>query len=411
MQEFTPVTQAELGRWMADNANGAGLTVCPAGGRTSLQFGFAAPTDVLVDLTELKRVVDYPSRDMTITVEAGLTVAELQSILTAEGQRLPIDVPQGARATIGGAIACNVSGPRRYGYGTFRDYLIGVSAVDAAGRMYKGGGRVVKNVAGYDLCKLLVGSRGTLGIMTQVTLKLKPIPEHAAWWWMTFESFAEMENVLERLQTSEARPVALEMLDVPAARLVAADSRLPVPTGVGVLAIMVEGTRREVEWQMEILRKEIVPFGIQDLTSVTGEDATRLTSALTEFSVPTDEPLTFQANLRPSECWKFAELATQLNIAVNCHAGNGVVVGQLPEGVSTVQQALEKLDPLRQLARSRSGNLVILHCDREWQSELPMCGDAEPAWPMMQKLKRQLDPRGLLNPRQFIDNPLAMKAV
>lgn len=400
--EFVPATQSELARWMRENAAGPRQVLCPVGGRTALQFGAAETCQTLVDLKELRKVVDYPARDMTVTVEAGLPVSELQRLLATEGQQLPIDIPQATRATLGGAIACNSSGPRRYGYGTLRDYVIGISAVDAGGQLFKGGGRVVKNVAGYDLCKLLVGSRGTLAVISQVTLKLKPIPQATGWWWFTFETFAEMENVLERLLTSEARPTALEMLDVPAARMIAAESRLTLPCDAPVLAVLVEGSDHDVAWQLAALRKEVVPFGVQDLQTIEGADALRLTATITEFSVPTDEPLTFQANLRPSVCWRFAELATQLDVAVNCHAGNGVIVGQLPESVATAEQAQQLLQPLRDLARSAGGNLVILHCDREWQSQLSLCGDAEPVWSQMRQLRMKIDPDQLLNRGSFL---------
>ena len=117
---------------------------------------------------------------MTITVEAGVTMRTLADLLAKERQRLPVDVPQAERATIGGVIATNWNGPRRYGEGIVRDFVIGISAVDGRGLPFKGGGRVVKNVAGYDFCKLLTGSLGTLGVITQVTLRLKPIPEQSA---------------------------------------------------------------------------------------------------------------------------------------------------------------------------------------------------------------------------------------
>src|SRR5690606_32325083 len=119
----------------------------------------------------LNRVIDYPARDMTITVEAGITWEQLEAELAKEGQWLPVDVARAEAATVGGAIACNTSGPRRFGYGTLRDYVIGIHAVDGQGMQFKGGGRVVKNVAGYDFCKLLTGSFGTLAVITQVTLK------------------------------------------------------------------------------------------------------------------------------------------------------------------------------------------------------------------------------------------------
>src|SRR5207253_9213768 len=132
------------------------------------------------DLRGLAEVIDYPARDMTITVQAGITLARLQALLATEKQRLPVDVPHPDRATLGGALATNASGPRRLGFGTLRDYVIGMTVVNDEGQEVKAGGRVVKNVAGYDLCKLHVGALGTLGVISQATLKLRPRPEEHA---------------------------------------------------------------------------------------------------------------------------------------------------------------------------------------------------------------------------------------
>src|SRR4029079_11060283 len=125
-----------------------------------------------LDLSNVAKVVDYTPRDMTIVVEAGVRMADVRATRAAEGQHLPVDVPRAAEATIGGVVATNWSGPRRYGHGTIRDYVIGINAIDGRGTPFKGGGRVVKNVAGYDFCKLLCGSLGTLAVVTQLALKV-----------------------------------------------------------------------------------------------------------------------------------------------------------------------------------------------------------------------------------------------
>jgi len=175
----TPDSQAALAALVAD-AYQSRRPVYPIGGGTSLDYGLAATRPGLgLSLAGLTRVVDYPQRDMTITVEAGMTLARLAEVLAEGRQWLPIDAPQPERATLGGAIATAASGPRRYGFGTLRDYVIGITAVDGRGEIFKGGGRVVKNVAGYDFCKLLTGSLGTLGVITQVTFKLKPLVERS----------------------------------------------------------------------------------------------------------------------------------------------------------------------------------------------------------------------------------------
>ena len=359
-------------------------------------------------MSGLTRVVDYPARDMTITVEAGMRIDELQTTLASERQRLPIDIAQAGRATLGGALATNTSGPRRFGHGTFRDYVIGISAVDAHGRAFKAGGRVVKNVAGYDICKLLVGSRGTLAIVTQVTLKLRPLAETSALLWLTFSKFDDIERGLERLLRSDARPVAVEVLNPAAAKLIAASSRCDLPVDAPVLCLGVEGSPREVDWQVETLLREMAPFSVKAEKRVSEPEATALWQALTEFQTCADDPLTFQANIRPSQCMEFAECATKLNVAVQVHAGNGLVIGQLPEEAATIEQTISILNELRHVTRLGagefgSGNLVVLHCDPEWQTLMPMCGDPEPAWPLMRQLKRQLDPHGLLNPGRFVD--------
>ncbi len=401
--EFVPATQAELARFMADNAIGPRKTICPVGGRTALDYGSAAKADMTVSLSQLTRIVDYPARDMTITVEAGLRIDELKARLATERQRLPIDIAQPGRATLGGALATNTSGPRRFGHGTFRDYVIGISAVDASGQLFKAGGRVVKNVAGYDICKLLIGARGTLGIVTQMTLKLRPLPETSALLWLSFKSLDQIDQALQRLLLSETRPVAIEVLNPAAAKLICAAARCLTDSESPVLCVGVEGSAREVDWQIETLRREMKDFDLSSSERISEPDANCLWEALTEFPTCADDPLTFQANLLPSRCIEFTHRATQLGVAVQVHAGNGIIVGQLPDEAATIERTTAILNELRQIARSAHGNLVVLHCHPQWKTCMPMCGDPEPSWELMQKLKRQLDPYGLLNPGRFID--------
>ena len=382
--EFVPATQSELARFMAENLAGPKQTICPVGGRTALHYGSAAQADVIVSLSELTRVIDYPARDMTITVEAGMRIAELQLQLAKERQRLPIDIAQPGRATLGGAVATNTSGSRRFGHGTFRE-----------------------NVAGYDICKLLVGSRGTLGIVTQITLKLRPLPETSSLVWFGFSSFEQIEQALQLLLKSESRPVAIDVLNAPAAKLIGTAARTHTHPTELVLCVGIEGSVREVDWQMETLRRELAPCGVLSEERISGPDANRLWEELTEFPTCADDPLTFQVNLLPSRSMEFASLATRLGVAVQVHAGNGIVIGQLPDEAASIDSTTAILNELRHFARSARGNLVVLHCDPEWKSKMPMCGDPEPSWGLMQKLKRQLDPHGLLNPGRFVDATVA----
>lgn len=398
--EIVPATASELARKVAENAAGAGLPIYAAGGRTSWFSGRAASMPgITLSTADLVRVVDYPSRDMTVTVEAGIRVADLAALLASQGQRLAVDIPQAHRATLGGALAANASGPRRFGLGTLRDYLIGVSAVDASGRMFKAGGRVVKNVTGYDLCKLLVGSLGTLAVITQATLKLKPLPQHSRLLWASFDHPAAIEQALVRLTTSAARPVAIELLDARAADSVVMHAGLTLPSNRFVLCLAVEGTERETTWQLDTLRSELSGFEAHGIEPVAADEAERMLSALTEFQVPSDDPLCFKATLLPSKTVEFVQQAHTAGCAVQAHAGNGIVFGHLPDTVASAKAAETMLGPLRQCARGCGGDLTVTFCDESWKPELLLAGAPTPSRELMRRLKRELDPKNLLNPQ------------
>ena len=208
---LAPATQDEL-RDQVRSCFEAGTAMYPIGGGTSLGFGLPAKEKgVGLSLAGLNRVVDFPARDMTITVEAGITMKALAETLATEKQQLPVDVPLADRATLGGVIATNCNGPRRYGYGSLRDYVIGIHAIDGRGTPFKGGGRVVKNVAGYDFCKLLTGSLGTLGVISQVTLRLRPVAERSVLVACAVDDLGQAEKLLAALVHSETTPVAIEL--------------------------------------------------------------------------------------------------------------------------------------------------------------------------------------------------------
>ena len=402
-EEFVPATQTELARFMAENAATRQRVLYPVGGRTALHFGCPAfEPGVAVSTAKLTNVIDYPARDMTVTVEAGIRIDSLADLLKHERQRLPIDVPQAHRATLGGIIACNAGGARRFGLGTLRDYIIGISAIDAQGTLFKAGGRVVKNVAGYDLCKVLNGALGTLGLVTQVTLKLRPIPESTRWLWAGFSQFREIESTLERLLLSATRPIAIEVLDATAAAEIAAEARTSLPAGCPVLWLAFEGSASEVAWQLDAIQKELNALRPRELIITPDAESDGLWNALTEFEVSAEEPLTFKANMLPSRAMEFMELATREEISVQAHAGNGIVIGHLPDRITSPLVAAECLTPLRKFARQHHGNLIILNSPDIWKPDIPTWGAPEPSWPLMQKLKEQLDPQDLLNRGRFI---------
>jgi len=402
--DFQPASQGELSRWLQENAGGLRRPAQPVGGRTALWYGHpVADSPVAVHTVRLDRVIDYPARDMTITVEAGLTLEKLDQLLAAEGQRLGLDVPTPARATLGGVLATNTSGPRRYGLGTPRDLLLGVTAIDAAGEVFHAGGRVVKNVAGYDLCKLLVGSLGTLAVITQVTLKLRPRPEcsHLLWW--PVASVSQAAALLTRLSRSEARPVALEWLNRQSIDELPPGDGGDWPRGeAGALCIGIEGTEREVEWQLRTVREELtaetqaagqsLPLAVEVTTA-----APQLWSVLTELQLPADEALTCKVTLPPSRLPSLVEWATPRRCPVACHAGTGIAWLRAPEELATQSAALSFLTELRGLAAAARGHVSVTACQPAWKAGLDLWGTAVGGWSLMRQLKQRLDPHGLLN--------------
>ena len=220
-----------------------------------------------VDLTALHRILEHTPEDMTVTVEAGITVAALQAALAARGQWLPIDPPHPGRLTIAALLDANVSGPRRCGHGTIREHLIGLRVALADGRLIRSGGKVVKNVAGYDLMKLFIGAHGTLGVIVEATFKLLPVPEAEAFVQARCESLEHADALLNAVLESELTPTVLD-----AHRGVISDddgpSVLPLPRGGGEgrgegatrapaihLVAGFSGPRTAVDWQLALATK------------------------------------------------------------------------------------------------------------------------------------------------------------
>jgi glycolate oxidase FAD binding subunit len=344
----------------------------PVGGRTALDLGLPpAKPGAACDTTALSAVLDYPARDMTITVQAGVTVAALQAELAREGQWLPIDVPSPDRATLGGAVAVNASGPRRYGYGTLRDYVIGISFVTDDGAEVKAGGRVVKNVAGYDLMKLQIGALGTLGVVTQLTLKVKPKPEAGAAVLFTCGA-SSLAPVLDLLAASKTRPVAVELLN-PAARRAGGVSP---PTSEDDWAVLVgfEEKPAAVRWQVSTLLDELKPAAVRDVAELPDTSAL---DALTALQLRPESRFIGKLSVPPS---KLAETVTKLPTSafVHAHALNGVIWVHADD--------------------APPHGAVVRRCPAERKKSLPVWGTPPASWELMRHVKATLDPDNVFNP-------------
>ena len=406
-----PTSVADLGE-LVRRAAGDGQAIYPFGGQTQLGLG-NPPTKpgIAVDMRELDRVIDFPARDMTVTVQAGITIAKLQALLAPENLRLPIDVPQPEKATLAGILATNVSGPRRLGYGTLRDYVIGISAVNNEGHEFKAGGRVVKNVAGYDLCKLLVGSLGTLGIITQVTLKLRPLAEEAAL--VTLASYEQgLAALLDQLYATRTRPVCLELLNRRSAETIFFAARLTCPDAPWIVVIGFEGNADLVNWQVQQLVKEL--GAAHSLNVRIGAKAGWLWQSLSEWPAELDGTVVYQACAQPSAVVGLCQLVQSKfpALAVHAHVANGIVriagefmaVETYPAAKRFPPASVAKyfMDAFLDALRDSRGNMSAVRCPHQWKSVVSVWGRPPADLWLMRQVKCQFDPRGVFNPGRFV---------
>ena len=379
----------EAARAMLAEASVANESVAFVGGGTELGLGYAPrAVDVLVETTRLDRIVDYQPADMVVEVECGMTLAALQAALWPQGQRLALDPPMSDRATIGGLVATNAFGPRRARYGTLRDLIVGVSFIRADGTRVRGGGKVVKNVAGFDLPKLAVGSLGTLGMIATATFRLHPVAQTTTALRVTGCTVEAVSSIVRDLVARQLEPVA-----VLAAR---------TPEGAYELDVIFEGLAAGVAEQCErfveiagargaraaALKDPEAPFAREASLRAGGDLRMR-------FAVP---PADFAAFERDGLAPLGRALADFEAIA---YPSIGIVFTRM----STVGNAAASaaLVAARRVAESRGGHAVVLDTsDPIIATGFDIYGTLPPSFALMRGLKDRFDPSHRLNPGRFL---------
>jgi glycolate oxidase FAD binding subunit len=378
------------------------LTLLPWGGGTDLSPSLQ-PASLMLGTQRMNRLIDYQPDDLTVTVEAGMTVAALAAVLAQRGQILPLDPPLPERATLGGMIAGNTTGPSRCAHGTPRDWLIGIHVIGGEGAIIKGGGRVVKNVAGYDLCKLYSGSRGTLGAICELSFKLYPRPEATGTLLIALDSPERAEQLLARIVSAELAPTAVELLNT------AASQRLPEaplpPESLLALAVRFDGPKEAVAWQMDELGRLVSEVGAGPLVVVPERRGESVWTMIRDLPAQSAD-MTLKAAVPSAEVAAYVAAAHseaarhELGLAVNAHALNGIIHLRLQAPTGTRERRIPLLETLRERATAQGGTLIVR------QSEpLPpelVWGPPRSDWPLMQGIKHALDPKGVFNPGSFV---------
>jgi glycolate oxidase FAD binding subunit len=359
------------------------VALAPLGAARTLSQIRSLPVALGVSLGRLARVVAYEPKDLTITVEAGLSVGELNRALAPARQRLPVDPCDPDATTVGALIAASHAGPLRLSEGTTRDLLIGIRYVGHQGRSVHGGGRVVKNVAGYDLMKVLGGSFGTLGIITEATFKVRPLPEQYA---MTSLSFDRAEELFAAArQLHDSLPLAhLEGLSSAAARACGSPAKFLLVAGIS-------GSSSEVA-SLRDATARAAPGAV----FVEGDDALNAYARLRDFDASA-WALTAQIAVAPAQ---LSSILAATDAQYLAHLGCGVATLFLPEPPANRRITI---DGWRQAARRAGGYLRILHADRSFRGSLEffdMPNDG--ALKLMRRLKAAFDPVGVFNPGCFV---------
>lgn len=379
------------------------LAVAPIGCGAFLHLGgIPRRYQLALSLSRLNKLVDYQPTDMTVTAEAGMTLGQLQRILGEHGQWLPLDPPLPDRVTLGGMIAANLSGPARVSQGIMRDFLLGLRAVRADGTVVKGGGRVVKNVAGYDLPKLYCGSFGTLGVIVEATCKVRPRPAAQTVLSLTLPAPAAAIAWVLRILSSELQPFSLVLTNFHPLE------ERREGTGSYHLFIGFAGIPEEVSYQRHRLQ-ELAWRQAVDLQEWQGESMHLLGAALRDFPVAGDASLRCKLSILPAQlasvCQELEEEASlrALPIQLLAHAGNGIVYVRFAGSAEIpAQKLLSAVDWLRIVAKQRGGYMTVESIAPLLKERIDVWGYVGNAFPLMKKLKETLDPHGILNPGRFI---------
>lgn len=370
----------------------AEAAITPRGAGTAMPIGNRPrAVDVVVATSRLKRLIEHDDANLTVTVEAGMALTSVQETLARRNQFLPFDPPVPSRATVGGTVAANLNGPRRSFYGSVRDLVIGMKVVLGSGEQVKAGGKVVKNVAGYDMCKLFVGSLGTLGIITELTLRVAPIAETAATV-IALGGLSQANQFLDDLAGSPLLPAAVTLAN---ARAVDGDGEA---WQVGVRCEGFEETVKRHAGDAQAMARRI---GLDGEIAHDSAQA-KLWQRIQDFPLQSDRMVIRVTAPRASvvECARTIEDwdRSESRPAIVSDTLAGILwVAEPPSPISP-----QRFADLLSLAQRCGGHAVMLSAPAQLKENIDVWGSALPTIKLMREIKNQFDPKGLLNPGRFV---------
>jgi len=423
-------------------ANRENMAIIPCGSRTKMAMGNPpARLDVVICTSRMNHMIDVDTSNLTITVESGVKFRDIQARLATQEDRcylplddlvteadevicsdrshsgcfLPVDPSYTDSATIGGIIAANSSGSRRLLYRNIRDSILGVRMVAPTGEILGSGGKTVKNVSGYDVSKLAVGSMGSLGIICEMTLKLLPLPEKMETLLISFGSFSRVSSFIEEVFETHLLPAGVDVMNQEAYSHLNMDGIPDLGSNGYVSAIAIEG------FEQAVGRMLIEIMGMARANGA-GSDAhlqeekhllfwlamSNLDAALADRCA---DLVKIKLNYPISEWRGIAEVVEKtfsdvdLDYTLQIHAGNGICLPRLlilPNDAEAMDRGVHAINNLLTRCREVGGNLVVESAPAEVKDRLKIWGEQGSDFVVMKRIKEQIDPSAVMSPGRFV---------
>ena len=412
----TPGTIDEVSKVVA-YASQEHLAIVPRGNGTKMEMGgIPKKLDVVLSTGRLNRITDRDCENLTLSAESGLTLGEVQKGLAkvGKGYFLPLDPSFTDKATLGGIVATNSSGPKRLLYGTARDMMIGAKAVFPNGDLVVSGGKTVKNVSGYDMCKLLIGSHGTLGILCELTFKLLPLPEKEATLLLSFGKLEEADGFVREIRGSQLIPSSLEMLNAKAVQSMKYPVSMP-QNGNYLVAIGLEGVAESIDRQVSEMSEMGKKQGTLEALTLDAERHQAFWVAVRDFIDGLTERypsvISLKSNFLISKSGEVLENYEKIaqGLGIDCafisHAGNGIMYSYVLAGKnfrSKVDFFVELIEKLTAEAVKYGGSLVVESSPLSIKKKVDVWGPSRSEYSVVRRLKEQIDPAGILNVGRFV---------
>lgn len=382
-----------------------GWAITPAGFGTGLHLGNSPERlDLVISTIRLARVLDYEPADLTASVEAGCSLRDFNQVTETERQWIPFDLPQPEQATMGAISAMDDFSALRHAYGMPHDWVIGIQVVQADGTLIKAGGRVVKNVTGYDLNKLFVGSLGTLGLIVGLNLKLHPRPDAEATAAIFGSDMIQLGQYGQAIIGSELLPAALQVLNEQAAR------NIKLPVDQNVLLVRLLETQSAVNYQLKRLRDDSAQQKLQMLEFDDGTSA-RLWTTISDSQTPSETDLCLRIGVLPSHTARMIEIceqrlletASEIHISAQVGTGSIRVRGKIIcDSDARGAAAVKELKVLRAVCSDLGGSLIIEQAPVMIKKQMDVWSDVGSGIGLMRAIKSRFDPQRMFNPGRFV---------